>query len=615
MRLVFLLVTALMAVTFAACSPGNSSPTPSSTSPTSVLTLPSSSPTPVLTLSASGPAPDPNVAQAVDPNTQPIQVTTTLDESHSATAIIGPDGGTLSAASADGTRFTLEIPPKALEETIEVSMIPITAMDGLPWKSGPLAAVQLEPDGQTFYDYVTLTIEPASDIPPDQVIPIGASGADHSLYIPNLDPKSKALKLKLDHFSSAGATKGLLADIEPWRQRLGGDVEARLSSIIAAEFARQRQAVLLGQDGTIDPAFWDYIEKTWKQYVLKPRLAAAGDNCAAGRLAIQTVMSLERQFELGGVPFSSGVNWVDLLPKVAKVCIQEEYELCRDQHIIHRMIPVMLGLERQNELLGVHDGGQDAAGLAQAMAQVEAEGWDLARKCLNFELDFKSTVEMSTADGSYTSTVESTVKIELNVNTFKLEGSGELINTDFTMKSNTCSVQSTPGGGTFNAISLVPIDAPPDTSRPYGYVKAIHLTYAPGNTSETAAEKCPQGTVAYPSMHLWTLAYAALHAAEIDSSNPGNPPVPDIGSILGGLGVPDLSNLPNVPGLPQLPGGAGQSQGGSGQTSQDNGPTLLAKEWAVRSGELFAQKEWSLSVNQKTTGTEDGSFKLYHKPQ
>ncbi len=423
MKLIILFVASLLAAALAACSPGSSTPPPAATGPTPVPTLPSS-----------GPAPDANIAQAVDPSTQPIKLTTTLDESHTASAIIGPDGGTLSTTGADGTSFTLEIPPKALEETIEVSMTPISAMDGLPWQGGPVAAVQLQPDGQSFDDYVTLTIEPTGDIPVDQAIPIGASGPEQSAYIPAFDPKSKDLKLMLDHFSSAGATKGLLADIEPWRQRLGGDVEARLSSIIGMEYARQRQALLMGQEYTVDPGFWDYIEKTWKQYVLNPRLAAAGESCASGRLAIQTVMSLERQFELGGVPFSSGVNWTDLLPKVSKVCIQEEYELCRDQHIIHRMIPALLGIARQNELLGLHDAGQDSAGLADAMAQVEAEGWDLARKCLNFELEFKSTVEMSTADGSYTSTVESTVKIELNVSTLKLEGSAELINTDFNMK-------------------------------------------------------------------------------------------------------------------------------------------------------------------------------------
>jgi hypothetical protein len=601
MKFKALLVLVLLAVTAAACSPSGSS-LPSSTSSPSAAS-PSSSAS-----SNSSSAADPNIAQAVDSNTQPIQVTTTLDDSHAASAVIGPEGGTLSATGVDGSRFTLVIPPKALEETIEVGMTPITAMDGLPWKTGSLAAVQLEPDGQTFYDYVTLTIEPAGDLPPDQAIPIGASGANHNVYMPAVDPKSKSLTLKLDHFSSAGAVKGLLADIEPWRQRLGGDVEARLNSIVAAELARQRQAILSGQPYTTDPGFWDYIQKAWKQYVLDPRVAAAGESCAAGRLAIETVLAMERQFELGGVPFSSGVNWLDLVPKVGKVCIQEEYELCRDQHIVHRMIPVILGLERQNELLGVHDEGQDAAGIATALAQVEAEGWDLAQKCLHFELQFKSTATMSTADGSYTSSVEATVPIELNPNTLALEGQADLVNTSFSMKSTLCSANSNPGGGTFKAISLVFINAPPDASRPYGYVKAVHLTYAPGNTSETVIEVCPEGTTTFPPMHLWTLAYTGIHNAEVTGGGAGGTSLTDVGSLLSGAG---LSNLPSVPGMPQLPG----TQGDTSQASQDNGPTFLAKEWAVRGGDLFAQKQWSLTVSDVTTGSDQGTFMLYHRPQ
>ncbi len=556
-----------------------------------------------------------NFSQAIDPKTQPIQVTTTLDQSHAATAIIGPDGGTLSTTGADGTRFTLDIPAQALVETIEVSMIPITAMDGLPWKSGPVAAVQLEPDGQEFYGFVTLTIEPAGDIPVNQAIPVGASGPGHDLYLPAVDPKSNTLQLKLGHFSSAGATKGLLADVEPWRQRLGGDVEARLESIVAAELEREKQAILAGQQPNTDPNFWDEVQQTWIEYVLKPRLAAAGQNCAAGQLAVETVLSMQRQAALGRWIFSPGINMVDLIAKVGKVCLQEEYQLCRDQHIIHRMIPVVLGISRQNALLGVYDAGQGDTSAA-AMAQLEAEGWDLARKCLHFELQFKSTANMSTADGSYTSTVEATVPIELSSDIPPmLTGSADLINTDFSMKPKICSAQTTPGGGTFKVISLVPISAPPDASHPYGYVKAIHLTYAPGYTSEKVIENCPGAKPAiFPTMHLWSMAYQALHVQDMGggSQGNGNSSLPDISNILGGLGI---SNLPSVPGMPQLPGGAGSPQGGSTQGSQDNGPTFLAKEWAVRGGEYFASKQWDLTVNLTTTGEESGTFELYHKPQ
>ena len=53
-----------------------------------------------------------NFSQAVDPNTQPIPVSTTLDQSHTATAIIGPAGGTLSATGAENGTFKLYHKPQ-----------------------------------------------------------------------------------------------------------------------------------------------------------------------------------------------------------------------------------------------------------------------------------------------------------------------------------------------------------------------------------------------------------------------------------------------------------------------------------------------------------------------
>jgi hypothetical protein len=157
----------------------------------------------------------------------------------------------------------------------------------------------------------------------------------------------------------------ILADTEPWRERLGGEVEARLNSLVVAELLRERDALLNYQDASAPPGFWDEIMQTWRQQVLEPRLEAEKNSCAAGRLVMEM-------------------------------------------------------------LLG----------------------------------------------------------------------------------------------------------------------------------------------------------------------------------ILGGAGMP---KLPNIPGLSQLPGGGGQSQ--------DNGSTFLAKEWAVRGGDLFASKQWDLTVSGVTTGEENGTFKLDHKPQ
>lgn len=63
---------------------------------------------------------------------------------------------------------------------------------------------------------------------------------------------------------------------------------------------------------------------------------------------------------------------------VAAACNREEYELCRDNHIITRMLPYYLGVSRQAELLGI-----DATTLAPVWQQDTKAAVD---KCLNFKL-------------------------------------------------------------------------------------------------------------------------------------------------------------------------------------------------------------------------------------
>ncbi len=88
----------------------------------------------------------------------------------------------------DGSHYSLEIPAGALVEEIEIRMTPITSMQGLPLNEGLAAGVQLEPEGMTFYDIVTLTIDPAEPLPIEQTIPIGSPGETGAVYIPFIDP-------------------------------------------------------------------------------------------------------------------------------------------------------------------------------------------------------------------------------------------------------------------------------------------------------------------------------------------------------------------------------------------------------------------------------------------
>jgi len=78
--------------------------------------------------------------------------------------------------------------------------------------------------------------------------------------------------------------------------------------------------------------------------VVKPRVAAAGTSCAAGRLALETILVVERQLELLGLAERFGYQQLlgNLFEPVASVCFDEEFALCKNEHIVQRLIPVRL---------------------------------------------------------------------------------------------------------------------------------------------------------------------------------------------------------------------------------------------------------------------------------
>jgi len=541
-----------------------------------------------------------DLSEALDPNTEPVTVTMTVDHGKAASARIGPDGGTLKTTGADGSEYSLEIPAGALVEEIEITMTPIESMDGLPLDDGLAAGVQLEPEGMTFYDFVTLTIEPGEAIPLDQQIPIGTSGMEGAVYIPLIDSASTTVRLKLLHFSSGGVAKGYLADLAPVRQRLGGNADARIQSLIAAEFARARQVELLTGKDAVDMDLIESLMKQWKDQVLTPRLAAAGESCAAGQVAIETLLGYERQVQLLGVGDSMIGELDDLLPKVGRVCVREEYELCRDEHIVHRMIPVLLNMKRQSELMG-------GAGMDQVIAEAE----DLTRKCLHFELEFESTARME-SEGTYNeSEMESKVEITYEVGSMPpaLTGESALVNLNYEVSNpdgGPCKTTGNRGGGTFEVSDLYWKVVTSGSDDQLGHVEDILLTYAPGMSTETITASCSGMTFTTPPAAIWSNTYMGVHQSEVGGSGGQEttggdqpPPIPK-------LTIPQLQSLMQS-GAP--PTGLGVEDAGSGAT-------YTTKSWKMKGGELFAEKEWDLAVGSGGASmTEEGSFKLYHRPQ
>jgi hypothetical protein len=71
------------------------------------------------------------------------------DSTRTATAEIGPEGGTLSATATSGAIVTLTVPAGALLSTHAITLTPVASVTGLPLRGGLLASAQLGPEGLT----------------------------------------------------------------------------------------------------------------------------------------------------------------------------------------------------------------------------------------------------------------------------------------------------------------------------------------------------------------------------------------------------------------------------------------------------------------------------------
>jgi hypothetical protein len=488
----------------------------------------------------------------------PIQVGVELDSGKTVEAVIPVEGGTLSVTGADGTLYTLEIPSDALLNETTIGMTPVTNISGMPFGSEQTYAVQLSPDGLYLQNFAILTITPAEEIPLAEQIVFGyqAEGEDLILAAPVVD--SSEIKIQVLHFSGNGVTQGLLADIEPVRQRLGGDAERRLQNAVSEALARERQRQLSGQsEGGED--INDIFSEAFRQYVeqvIKPRVAAAGESCANGQLAIQTVLSFERQVQLLGMSedFLAGIPELpELMETAARVCVIEEFELCVDEHVIHRMLPVWKGFERQYALLGI----PESAALREAR--------DLTIKCLTFNLKFESTGTLNAGDGGYESTVTSDITLRYNPDKGVLgiiEGEAPTVNDAFEWFSP-CGAESVLGDGSpFKVFNLEILDEPDDQ---YGHVRDFVLFYLPGNTTESATMNIcgSAGSLPIPPFPAWTSTFLVTHIDEL----------------------------------------------AMGSSVTDSG--YLAVDWEIFGDEYFAKKEW---IKENGEIVETGTFKLYHTP-
>jgi hypothetical protein len=248
-----------------------------------------------------------------------LDVKVQLDKKQSGSGKVSPGGGSVSLTAADGSKFTLDVPPNALEKETEITMTAVKNLDGAPLGKNTPTAVQLEPSGLFFKEMVTLTIVPAKEIPIKEQIIFGYEKDGKDYHLALVDPKSKEIKIKLMEFSGAGVGSG---SDSAWAANLQIQAETartRLTHKAGEITQRERQMQLLGDESGAEE--WaTQIKSIMDQYddqVLRKEMVAAELDCRFARRAVQNYLGAERQRTLLGE--KSDPNFWQKLEKLGKI--------------------------------------------------------------------------------------------------------------------------------------------------------------------------------------------------------------------------------------------------------------------------------------------------------
>ncbi|MGY2897152.1 hypothetical protein [Deinococcus sp. UYEF24] len=310
-----------------------------------------------------------------------VKPTTDLDNSYSDT--IGPEGGELTTLDAAGNTYILTVPKGALGFPQTLTMTPLNALKGMPFKGGLNAGVQLEPEGTYFVKPVTLEI--AFDKPPDlnKITPFGYTGAGQDFTSTMLKPAPGHFIFVLNHFSGAGFANSTEAERTAELVQQPLDAAERISKYVQ-QVGEERQKQLLGQEssGEAAAAFARALA-AYKEEVLEPLSEVAAQSCTAGTLYINLVLAVERQAQIMGASSDSALPGLASLMggPIGLKCLEEEQQVCFTSGDLMRLAVFGLGMERQAQLLGGTLDDSFATKFAKAYSG-----------CSHFEVQFNATL-------------------------------------------------------------------------------------------------------------------------------------------------------------------------------------------------------------------------------
>jgi len=248
-----------------------------------------------------------------------VDVKVELDKKQTASGKISPNGGSVSLTTADGSKFTLEVPANALDAETTIKMTAVKTLDGAPLDTNTPTAVQLEPSGLLFNELLTLTIVPAKEIPIEKQIIFGYEGNGEDYHLMPVDHESKEIKIRLMNFSAGGV--GSASDVA-WAANLmiqAQEASTRLEHW-AGRYTQGDRRVQLSGEGDGDPDWHAKLAKAYDQYedeVVRKEMVAAELDCKHAKTALHHLIGNEHNRAVIGI--SEKPDFREKMAKLLKI--------------------------------------------------------------------------------------------------------------------------------------------------------------------------------------------------------------------------------------------------------------------------------------------------------
>lgn len=169
-----------------------------------------------------------------------------LETDSAVTETIGSEGGSITATSNSGVTYEFVVSPLTLESDVEITVTPITAIEGLPFSGGLIGGVDFKPSGLELGPGATLTIKPVDEItlePAQRLVGFTTDDAGNDLAVQPAAPVGDDFAIFIEHFTTGGLGLAEVSDLTTApRAALAESIHVgRLRDLLLASFGTDQQ--------------------------------------------------------------------------------------------------------------------------------------------------------------------------------------------------------------------------------------------------------------------------------------------------------------------------------------------------------------------------------------